>query len=105
MNVCVCATALSHPLLSPAPPPLRPPSLNTLSPIPPPLLPLPPLISYNRLLSPPFLSLSPPSLLKASESVEDRLGQMAQLITEQIETPVEDTRKRGRDTHGRRCAC
>jgi hypothetical protein len=98
--MCVCAYVLSRPLLSPAPPPLRPPSLNTLSP-------LPPLSSLSRPPSPTTVfsprppSLSPPSLLKLRESGEDRPVQMAQLIAEQIEVPAEDTGERGRDKHGR----
>ena len=104
MNVCVCAYVLSHPLLSPAPPPLRPPSLHSLSP-------LPPLSSLSRPPSPTIVfsprppSLSPPSLLQASESVEDRPVQMAQLIAVQVEVPAEEGRDRGGDKHGRRCAC
>ena len=65
------------------PPPLRPPSLQSLSPS-----------SLSRVPSPTTafaprpLPLSPPFLLKTREAPEDRLGQVAQLIAAQREVPV-----------------
>ena len=72
------------------PPPLRPPSLQSLSPS-----------SLSRVPSPTIafaprpLPLSPPSLLKAREAPEDRLGQVAQLRVSQVKAAGEGEEEGG----------